>query len=138
MRNVDPQEWEVRCDLAAAYRLVAHFDMDDLIFTHLSARLPGKEHRFLLNPYGLMFDEITASSLVVVDPEGHAIEKEEESKINNAGFTIHSAVHMSRDDAQTLRPGNGLDPPAHAQPVVEDLLEFLLCQAQSHGLAEAL
>ena len=102
MRNVDPQEWEVRCDLAAAYRLVAHFDMDDLIFTHLSARLPGKEHRFLLNPYGLMFDEITASSLVVVDPEGHAIEKEEESKINNAGFTIHSAVHMSRDDAQCV------------------------------------
>ena len=64
MRNIDPQEWEVRCDLAAAYRLIAHFGMDDLIFTHLSARLPGNEHRFLLNPYGLMFDEITASSLV--------------------------------------------------------------------------
>ncbi len=102
MRNVDPQEWEIRCDLAAAYRLIAHFGMDDLIFTHLSARLPGDEHRFLLNPYGLMFDEITASSLVVVDPDGHAIEKEEESKINNAGFTIHSAVHMSRDDAQCV------------------------------------
>jgi ribulose-5-phosphate 4-epimerase/fuculose-1-phosphate aldolase len=102
MRNVDPQEWEVRCDLAAAYRLIAHFGMDDLIYTHLSARLPGKEHRFLLNPYGLMFDEITASSLVTVDPEGHAIEKEEASKINNAGFTIHSAVHMSRDDAQCV------------------------------------
>ena len=101
-RNIDPQEWEIRCDLAAAYRLVARFGMDDLIFTHLSARLPGKEHRFLLNPYGLMFDEITASSLVVVDPEGHAVEKEEESKINNAGFTIHSAVHMSRDDAQCV------------------------------------
>ena len=102
MRYVDPQEWEVRCDLAAAYRLIAHFGMDDLIYTHLSARLPGKEHRFLLNPYGLMFDEITASSLVTVDPEGHAVEKEEESKINNAGFTIHSAVHMSRDDAQCV------------------------------------
>ena len=75
MRNIDPQEWEVRCDLAAAYRLIAHFGMDDLIFTHLSARLPGNEHRFLLNPYGLMFDEITASSLVAVDPEGHAIER---------------------------------------------------------------
>src|SRR6202012_3363512 len=99
MRAVDPQEWEIRCDLAAAYRLVAHYGMDDLIFTHLSARLPGEEHRFLLNPYGLLFDEITASSLVVVDADGHAIEKEEESKINNAGFTIHSAVHMSRDDA---------------------------------------
>ena len=102
MRNVDPQEWEVRCDLAAAYRLVAHFGMDDLIFTHLSARLPGKEHRFLLNPFGLLFDEITASSLVAVDPEGHAIEPVEEAKINNAGFTIHSAVHMARDNAQCV------------------------------------
>ena len=102
MRNVDPQEWEVRCDLAAAYRLLAHFGMDDLIFTHLSARLPGNEHRFLLNPFGLLFDEITASSLVTVDPDGHAVEPVEEAKINNAGFTIHSAVHMSRDDAQCV------------------------------------
>jgi ribulose-5-phosphate 4-epimerase/fuculose-1-phosphate aldolase len=102
MRNVDPQEWEIRCDLAAAYRLIAHFGMDDLIYTHLSARLPGADHRFLLNPYGLMFDEITASSLVTVDPDGHAIEKEDESKINNAGFTIHSAVHMSRPDAHCV------------------------------------
>ncbi|MCK1680512.1 class II aldolase/adducin family protein [Bradyrhizobium sp. 147] len=92
----------MRCDLAAAYRLIAHFGMDDLISTHLSARLPGKAHRFLLNPYGMMFDEITASSLVVVDPEGHAIQKEEEAKINKAGFTIHSAVHMARDDAQCV------------------------------------
>lgn len=102
MRNIDPQEWEVRCDLAAAYRLIARFGMDDLIFTHLSVRLPGKDHRFLLNPYGYLFDEITASSLVAVDPDGHAIEKEEEAKINNAGFTIHSAVHMSRDDGNCV------------------------------------
>ena len=102
LRNVDSREWELRCDLAAAYRLLARFGMDDLIYTHLSVRLPGEEHRFLLNPYGLMFDEITASSLVEVDPDGHAIEKEEESKINNAGFTIHSAVHMARDDAQCV------------------------------------
>ena len=102
MRNVDPQEWEIRCDLAAAYRLIAHFGMDDLIYTHLSARLPGTDHRFLLNPYGLLFDEITASSLVAVDPDGHAIEKEDASKINNAGFTIHSAVHMSRADAHCV------------------------------------
>ena len=102
MRNIDPQEWQVRCDLAAAYRLIAHYGMDDLIFTHLSARLPGKDHRFLLNPFGLLFDEITASSLVAVDPEGHAIEPVDEAKINNAGFTIHSAVHMSRDDAQCV------------------------------------
>jgi ribulose-5-phosphate 4-epimerase/fuculose-1-phosphate aldolase len=102
MRNIDPQEWQLRCDLAAAYRLIAHFGMDDLVFTHLSVRLPGPDHRFLLNPYGHLFDEITASSLVAVDPEGHAIEKEEESKINNAGFTIHSAVHMAREDAQCV------------------------------------
>ena len=101
-RNIDPQEWELRCDLAAAYRLFARFGMDDLIFTHLSVRLPGKDHRFLLNPFGYLFDEITASSLIAVDPEGHAIEKLEEAKINNAGFTIHSAVHMARDDAQCV------------------------------------
>lgn len=102
MSNDTSQEWEIRCDLAAAHRLIAHFGMDDLISTHLSARLPGKGHRFLLNPYGMMFDEITASSLVVVDPEGHAIQKEDETKINNAGFTIHSAVHMARDDAHCV------------------------------------
>ena len=100
--NIDPQEWELRCDLAAAYRLFARFGMDDLIFTHLSVRLPGKDHRFLLNPFGYLFDEITASSLIAVDPEGHAIEPLEDAKINNAGFTIHSAVHMARDDAQCV------------------------------------
>ncbi|HSI01753.1 MAG TPA: class II aldolase/adducin family protein [Reyranella sp.] len=102
MRNIDPQEWEVRCDLAAAYRLIAHFGMDDLIFTHLSMRLPGEGHRFLLNPYGYLFDEITASSLVPVDPDGQAIEREDEAKINNAGFTIHSAIHMARPDAHCV------------------------------------
>lgn len=94
-----PEEWEIRCDLAAAYRLIPHFGMDDLICSHLSARLPGKDHRIFLNPYGLMFDEITASSLVVVDADGHAMTMEDEWKINDAGFTIHSAVHMNRDDA---------------------------------------
>ncbi|MBB4365259.1 ribulose-5-phosphate 4-epimerase/fuculose-1-phosphate aldolase [Bradyrhizobium sp. CIR18] len=102
MRNDASQEWDIRCDLAAAYRLIAHFGMDDLICTHLSARLPGKGCRFLLNPYGMMFDEITASSLVVVDPEGYAMEEHENSTINNAGFTIHSAVHMNRDDARCV------------------------------------
>lgn len=68
----------------------------------ICVRLPGEMHRFLLNPYGMMFDEITASSLIMVDPEGHAIQKEDEAKINNAGFTIHSAVHMARDDAQCV------------------------------------
>lgn len=102
MRDISTEEWGIRCDLAAAYRLIAHFGMDDLIYTHLSARLPGKGHRFLINPFGLMFDEIKASDLVVVDPEGHAVNAEDESKINSAGFTIHSAVHMSRDNAMCV------------------------------------
>src|SRR5258708_32923608 len=101
-RNIDPKEWELRCDLAAAYRLFAHFGMDDLNFTHLAVRLHGHDHRFLLNPFGYLFDEITASSLIAVDAEGHALEKLEDAKINNAGFTIHSAVHMARDDAQCV------------------------------------
>ncbi|MCK1590235.1 class II aldolase/adducin family protein [Bradyrhizobium sp. 169] len=96
------EEWKVRCDLAAAYRLIAHFGLDDLVSTHLSARLPGKEHRFLLNPYGMMFDEITASSLIVVDPAGNVVEAANDSEINAAGFTIHSAVHMNRDDAMCV------------------------------------
>src|SRR6478735_1888465 len=95
-RNIDPQEWELRCDLAAAYRLFARFGMDDLIFTHLSVRLPGRDHRLLLNPRGYLFDENTAASLIPVNPEGRAIEPREDAKINNAGITSHSAVHMAR------------------------------------------
>src|SRR5260370_38100562 len=98
--------------------------MDDLIFTHLSVRLPGKAHRLLLNPFGHLFDEITASSLIAVDPEGHAIEKLEEAKINNAGFTIHSAVHMARDDAQCVMhshttAGMAVGAPEHAPPPLD-------------------
>jgi ribulose-5-phosphate 4-epimerase/fuculose-1-phosphate aldolase len=85
-------------DLAAAYRLVAHYGWDDLIFTHLSARVPGPEHHFLINPYGMMFEEITASSLVKVDVEGRIV-SESPYVINPAGFTIHSAVHAAREDA---------------------------------------
>src|SRR6185437_6542159 len=84
--------------LAAAYRLVAHYGWDDLIFTHISARVPGPEHHFLLNPYGMMFDEVTASSLVKVDLEGKIV-METPQMVNPAGFTIHSAVHAAREDA---------------------------------------
>lgn len=91
-------EQTLREDLAAAYRLLAMFDMTDLVYTHLSVRLPGEDHRFLVNPYGLLFEEITASSLVVVDAEGHP--KQETSwPVNPAGFVIHSAVHRARPDA---------------------------------------
>jgi ribulose-5-phosphate 4-epimerase/fuculose-1-phosphate aldolase len=96
-----PDEWKMRVDLAAAYRLVAHFGWDDLIFTHLSARVPGPEHHFLINPYGMTFDEISASSLVKVDLDGQVVEPTP-YPVNPAGFTIHSAVHAAREDAHCV------------------------------------
>ena len=90
-------EHRLRIDLAACYRLVAHFGWDDLVFTHISARIPGPEHHFLINPYGMLFDEITASSLVKVDLHGAKVEASE-APINPAGFVIHSAIHAARED----------------------------------------
>ena len=99
--SVPTAEWQRRVDLAACYRLVAMFGWDDLIFTHISARVPGPEHHFLINPYGLMFSEITASSLVKVDLKGNKV-FESPHDINPAGFVIHSAVHAARDDAECV------------------------------------
>ena len=96
--QVSAAEWAIRTDLAAAYRLVALYGWDDIIFTHLSARIPGPEHHFLINPYNLMFEEITASSLVKIDVAGQPV-METPYVTNPAGFTIHSAIHMARDDA---------------------------------------
>jgi len=99
MQNrVSPEEWALRCDLAACYRLVAHYGWSDLIFTHISARIPGPEHHFLINPYGLMFDEITASSLIRVDQDCNKL-SESPFPVNPAGFVIHSAIHAVREDA---------------------------------------
>lgn len=98
---VSADEWQVRQDLACLYRLVAHHGWDDMLFTHLSARVPGPEHHFLLNPIGLLFDEVTASSLVKVDVEGNKV-LDTPYQINPAGFTIHSAVHMAREDAHCV------------------------------------
>lgn len=95
--QVSPEEWQTRVDLAACYRLVAHYGWTDLIYTHISARVPGKEEHFLLNPYGLMFEEVTASSLVKVDMDGEVV-MDSPFEVNAAGFTIHSAVHMARHD----------------------------------------
>ncbi|WP_334129918.1 class II aldolase/adducin family protein [Sneathiella sp.] len=95
--KVSDEEWETRVNLAACYQLVAHFGMSDLIFTHISARVPGTENHFLINPYGLFFDEITASSLVKVDIDGNILD-DTPFKINPAGYTIHSAVHGARHD----------------------------------------
>jgi len=99
--QVSEAEWLQRVDLAACYRLVAMFGWDDLIFTHVSARLPGSEHHFLINPYGLMLSEITASSLVKVDLQGNKV-VDSPYEINPAGFTIHSAVHAAREDANCV------------------------------------
>lgn len=99
--RVSPEEWQTRVDLAACYRLVADFGWSDLIFTHITARVPGTEDQFLINPYGMMFDEITASSLVKIDLDGNKIE-ESPFPVNPAGFTIHSAIHAVRHDAQCV------------------------------------
>ncbi len=99
--KVSDEEWQIRVDLACAYRMVAYYGWDDLIFTHLSARIPGPEHHFLLNPYQLMFEEVTASSLVKVDVHGNPVDPTP-FITNPAGFTIHSAIHMAREDAHAV------------------------------------
>lgn len=90
-------EWKTRVDLAACYRLVAHFGMDDLVYNHISARVPGPEEHFLLNPFGLLYEEVTASNLVKVDLDGNVV-AETEHRINPAGFVIHSCVHRERPE----------------------------------------
>ncbi|WP_460787184.1 class II aldolase/adducin family protein [Nocardioides maradonensis] len=94
-------EYDLRCQLAAVYRLVAHYKMTDLIFTHISLRIPDTDHHFLINPYGLLFEEITASSLVKIDLEGAKVEPSPHP-VNPAGFVIHSAIHAAREDAHSV------------------------------------
>jgi len=97
--HADEAVQRVRVDLAAAYRLIHRLGLDDSIYTHISARLPGPEHRFLINPYGLRFEEVKAGNLVTVDLEGRVVDDPCGLGINPAGFTIHSAVHAAREDA---------------------------------------
>src|SRR5215475_13204043 len=99
--HVSEAEWKARIDLAAMYRLTALYHWDDLVFTHISARVPGPDHHFLINPYGMLFEEITASSLVKVDLAGKKM-MESPFEINPAGYTIHSAVHEAREDAHCV------------------------------------
>ena len=100
-QRVSAEEWQLRVDLAACYRLVALYGWSDLVFTHITARVPGPEHHFLINPYGLMFDEITASSLIKVDQDCNKV-IDSPYPVNPAGFVIHSAVHAARDDVQCV------------------------------------
>ena len=95
--RVSDEEWQLRVDLAACYRIIAMYGWDDLVFTHVSARIPGPEHHFLINAYGLLFEEMTASSLVKVDLEGRKVD-DSPHMVNPAGFVIHSAVHEARED----------------------------------------
>jgi len=99
--KVAPEEWAVRVDLAACYRLVAHYGWEDLVFTHITARVPETEDQFLINPYGMFFDEITASSLVKIDLQGNKLE-DSPFPVNPAGFVIHSAIHAARHDARCV------------------------------------
>jgi ribulose-5-phosphate 4-epimerase/fuculose-1-phosphate aldolase len=99
--QVSEEEWRLRVELAALYRLTAVYGWTDLVFTHISARIPGPEHCFLINPYGMLFDEITASSLVKVDQHCNKLQ-DTPFPVNPAGFVIHSCVHMGREDAQCV------------------------------------
>ena len=101
--HISEAEWDVRVNLAACYRAVNHFRWTDLIYTHISARVPGKEEHFLLNPLGWMYDEICASNLVKIDLEGNNVDGTN-VKVNKAGFVIHSAVHAARPDRQDAVP----------------------------------
>jgi ribulose-5-phosphate 4-epimerase/fuculose-1-phosphate aldolase len=97
-QRVSAEEWDVRVDLAACYRLAAHYRMTDLIYTHISARVPGPGHHFLINAFGLLWDEISASTLVKVTLDGEIVDDPTGNGINRAGFVIHSAVHRARAD----------------------------------------
>ncbi|QXW18442.1 class II aldolase/adducin family protein [Comamonas aquatica] len=133
---VSPEEWQLRVDLAACYRLVALYGWSDLVFTHISARLPGPEHHFLINPYGLMFDEITASSLVKVDMQCNKL-MDSPFPVNPAGFVIHSAVHAAREDVQCVlhthtRAGVAVSAQQHGVLPISQQSTFVLASLAYH------
>ena len=134
--KVTDAEWQLRCDLAAAYRLVDEFGWSDLVFTHISARIPGPDHHFLINPYGLAFDEITASSLVKVDAQCNKLH-ESPFLVNPAGFVIHSAVHEVRDDALCVlhthtRAGVAVSAQKHGVLPISQQSTFVLASLAYH------
>ena len=125
-------EWAIRCDLAALYRLVAHHRWTDFIYTHLSARLPGPDHHFLINRYGVNFHEMRASDLVRIDLDGNVVEPDDgqSRRVNTAGFTIHSAIHMARPDLLCVvhtHTAAGIAVSAHPEgllPISQHALKF--------------
>jgi len=135
--KVSPEEWQLRVDLAACYRLVALYGWSDLVFTHISARVPGPEHHFLINPYGLMFDEITASSLVKVDQDCNKL-NDSPFPVNPAGFVIHSAVHAVREDVQCVlhthtRAGVAVSAQKEGVLPISQQSTFVLASLAYHG-----
>ena len=127
--KVSEAEWKARVDLAALYRLVALYGWDDMVYTHISARIPGPAHHFLINPYGHFFDEMTASSLVKIDLDGK-VQQETPYFINPAGFTIHSAIHAARDDAHYvmhLHTDNGVGVSAQKEGLLPLSQHALIC-----------
>ena len=134
---VSAEEWQLRVDLAACYRLVALYGWSDLVFTHISARVPGPEHHFLINPYGLMFDEITASSLVKVDMQCNKL-IESPYPVNPAGFVIHSSVHAAREDVQCVlhthtRAGVAVSAQKNGVLPISQQSTFVLASLAYHG-----
>ena len=134
---VSAEEWQLRVDLAACYRLVALYGWSDLVFTHISARVPGPEHHFLINPYGLMFDEITASSLVKVDQDCNKV-IDSPYPVNPAGFVIHSAVHAVREDIQCVlhthtRAGIAVSAQKNGVLPISQQSTFVLASLAYHG-----
>ena len=134
---VSAEEWQLRVDLAACYRLVALYGWSDLVFTHISARIPGPEHHFLINPYGLMFDEITASSLVKVAMQCNKL-IESPYPVNPAGFVIHSSVHAAREDVQCVlhthtRAGVAVSAQKNGVLPISQQSTFVLASLAYHG-----
>ena len=134
---VSAEEWQLRVDLAACYRLVALYGWSDLVFTHISARIPGPEHHCLINPYGLMFDEITASNLVKVDMQCNKL-IESPYPVNPAGFVIHSAVHEAREDVQCVlhthtRAGVAVSAQKNGVLPISQQSTFVLASLAYHG-----
>lgn len=145
--NISDAEWQARCELAALYRMVAHFRMTDLIDTHITLRIPGPEHHFLINQYGVIFDRVRASDLVRIDQHGNVVDEAfGDRRVNAAGFVIHSAIHMARPDMQCVihtHTSAGIAVSAQEQgllPISQHALKFYgkLAYHQYEGIALSL